>query len=158
MHHFWLLTLSSTIFFKFLDALWASQLNLKLCCKQYSNKFVLHLIVAPQLSSGWRQLLNQNKAGRLGQWVVYVSSYVCGVHPVGFIDTKILFQLYKISEIRAIHCQWNPLVGNHTPTLFCRLIYTDVFATKIWNVFCYLIPFSNSPKINLWYSTLSFKI
>jgi hypothetical protein len=29
-------------------------LNLKLCSKQYNNKFVLHLIVAPQLSNGWR--------------------------------------------------------------------------------------------------------
>jgi hypothetical protein len=28
-------------------------LNLKLCNKQYNKKFVLHLIVAPQLSSGW---------------------------------------------------------------------------------------------------------
>jgi hypothetical protein len=28
-------------------------LNLKLCSKQYNN-FFLHLIVVPQLSSGWR--------------------------------------------------------------------------------------------------------
>jgi hypothetical protein len=27
-------------------------LNLKLCSKQYDKKFVLHLIVVPQLSSG----------------------------------------------------------------------------------------------------------
>jgi hypothetical protein len=29
-------------------------LSLKLCCKQYNKIFVLHLIVVPQLSSGWR--------------------------------------------------------------------------------------------------------
>jgi len=29
-------------------------LNLKLCSKQYNKKFVLHLIVAPQLGGGWR--------------------------------------------------------------------------------------------------------
>ena len=28
-------------------------LNLKLCSKQYNEKIVLHLIVAPQLSNGW---------------------------------------------------------------------------------------------------------
>jgi hypothetical protein len=28
-------------------------LNLKLCSKQYNNIDLLHLIVAPQLSSGW---------------------------------------------------------------------------------------------------------
>jgi hypothetical protein len=29
-------------------------LNLKLCSKQYNKAFVLHLIVAPQLRSGWQ--------------------------------------------------------------------------------------------------------
>jgi len=29
-------------------------LNLKLCSKQCNKKFVLHLIVVPQLSSGWQ--------------------------------------------------------------------------------------------------------
>jgi len=29
--------------------------NLKLCSKQYNKKFVLHLIVVPQLSSGQQQ-------------------------------------------------------------------------------------------------------
>jgi hypothetical protein len=29
-------------------------LNLKLCSKQYNKSFVLHLILSPQLSSGWR--------------------------------------------------------------------------------------------------------
>jgi hypothetical protein len=28
--------------------------NFNLCSKQYNKKFVLHLIVAPQQSSGWR--------------------------------------------------------------------------------------------------------
>ncbi len=30
-------------------------LNLKFCSKQYNKNFVLHLIVVPQLSSGWWQ-------------------------------------------------------------------------------------------------------
>jgi len=29
-------------------------LNLNLCSKLYDKNFVLHLIVAPQLSSGWQ--------------------------------------------------------------------------------------------------------
>jgi len=29
-------------------------LNIKLCSKQFNKKIVLHLIVASQLSSGWR--------------------------------------------------------------------------------------------------------
>jgi hypothetical protein len=29
-------------------------LNLKLCSKQYNKKNVLHLLVVPQLSSGWQ--------------------------------------------------------------------------------------------------------
>ena len=49
-------------------------LDLKLCSKQYNKKFVLHLTVAPQL-------LNQNKAGRPGQWAVYVFSYVYELYP-----------------------------------------------------------------------------
>jgi hypothetical protein len=28
--------------------------NLKLCSKQHNKNFVLHLILVPQLSSGWR--------------------------------------------------------------------------------------------------------
>jgi hypothetical protein len=29
-------------------------LNLNLCSKQYNRNFILHLIVVPQLSSGWQ--------------------------------------------------------------------------------------------------------
>jgi hypothetical protein len=39
-------------------------LNLKLCGKQY-HFFVLHLIVVPQLSSGWRHNYS-TKAGQVG--------------------------------------------------------------------------------------------
>ncbi len=52
IHYFWLPTLSSTFFSKFLDALWASQFEFKVCSKQYNKKIVLHLIVMPRLSSG----------------------------------------------------------------------------------------------------------
>jgi hypothetical protein len=51
MYDFWLLTLFST-FFNFLDALWASKFEFKY--KQCTKKIVLHLIVVPQLSSGWQ--------------------------------------------------------------------------------------------------------
>jgi hypothetical protein len=53
MHYFWLLTLSSPIFSNFLVLFELHSLNLKLC-SQYNKKFILHLIVAPQLSSGLR--------------------------------------------------------------------------------------------------------
>ncbi len=54
-------------------------LNLKLCSKLHNKKFVLHLIVAPQLSSGRQNNYStHNKAGRLGQWAVFVFSYVYG--------------------------------------------------------------------------------
>ncbi len=49
LHYFWLLTLSSTIF-QMLSEL--HSLNFKLCSKQYNKKFVLHLMVVPQLSTG----------------------------------------------------------------------------------------------------------
>jgi hypothetical protein len=52
MHYFWLLTLSSAIFLRIFRC--SLSLNLKLCSKQYNKKFVLHLIVVPQLSSGWQ--------------------------------------------------------------------------------------------------------
>ncbi len=41
-------------------------LNLKLCSKQYNKNFVLHLIVAPQLSSG-RQHNYSTKTRQAGQ-------------------------------------------------------------------------------------------
>jgi hypothetical protein len=52
-------------------------MHLKLCSKQYNKKFVLHLIVVPQLSSGWQHKYStKNKAGGLAQRAVYVFSYV----------------------------------------------------------------------------------
>jgi len=53
-------------------------LNLKLCIKQYNKNFLLHLIVVPQQAMAGDKLLNQNKAGRPHQLVVYVFSYVYG--------------------------------------------------------------------------------
>ncbi len=51
-------------------------LNLKLWSKEDNKNFVLHLIVVPQLSSGWEHN-TQPKQGRwAGQWAVYVLSYV----------------------------------------------------------------------------------
>jgi hypothetical protein len=44
---FWLLV-------RFLISNDLHSLNLKLCCKQNNKKFLFHLIVAPQQSSGWR--------------------------------------------------------------------------------------------------------
>jgi len=41
-------------------------LNLKLCSKQYNKKIVLHLIVGPQLSSGWQHKYS-TKTRQVGQ-------------------------------------------------------------------------------------------
>jgi hypothetical protein len=48
-------------------------LNLKLCSKQYNKKFVLHLIVGPQLCSGWRHNYSTKtrEAGRANEQSMY---------------------------------------------------------------------------------------
>ncbi len=48
-------------------------LNLKLCSKQYNKNFVLYLIVAPQLSSGWQPsyLTKKRQAGRANEQSMY---------------------------------------------------------------------------------------
>jgi hypothetical protein len=48
-------------------------LNLKLCSKQYNKKFVLHLIVVPQLSSGWRHnyLTKARQVGHANEQSMY---------------------------------------------------------------------------------------
>jgi hypothetical protein len=48
-------------------------LNSKLCSEQYNKKFVLHLIVAPKLSSGWRHIYS-TKTRQLG-WANEQSTY-----------------------------------------------------------------------------------
>ncbi len=51
-------------------------LNLKLCSKQY-NKKICFTPDGGATAKQWPEtLLNHNKAGRLGQWAVYVFSYV----------------------------------------------------------------------------------
>jgi len=48
-------------------------LNLKLCSKQYSKNIVLHLIVAPQQSSGWQHNYSTKtrQAGRTNEQSMY---------------------------------------------------------------------------------------
>jgi hypothetical protein len=48
-------------------------LNLKLCSKLYNKKFVLHLIVAPQLCSGWQHNYSTKtrQAGRANEQSMY---------------------------------------------------------------------------------------
>jgi hypothetical protein len=48
-------------------------LNLKLCSKQYSKSFVLHLIGVPQLSSGWQHSYSTKtrQAGRANEQSMY---------------------------------------------------------------------------------------
>jgi hypothetical protein len=56
MHYFWLLTLSSTIFisnFYMLSELHSLNIKLHSIGNSTIKKFLLHLIVAPQLSNGW---------------------------------------------------------------------------------------------------------
>jgi len=55
--------------------------NLKLCSKQYNNKFVSHLIVVPQLSSGWQHNYSTKTrpAGQANEQPMYslMSMYHC---------------------------------------------------------------------------------
>jgi hypothetical protein len=48
-------------------------LNLKLCSKQYNKKFVLHLIVVPQLGGGWRHNYSTKtrQAGHVNEQSMY---------------------------------------------------------------------------------------
>jgi len=48
-------------------------LNLKLCCKKYNKNFGLHLIVVPQLSSGWQNnyTTNTRQVGHANQQCKY---------------------------------------------------------------------------------------
>jgi hypothetical protein len=48
-------------------------LNLQLCSKQYNKNFVLHLIVAPQLCSGWQHNYSTKtrQAGRANEQSMY---------------------------------------------------------------------------------------
>jgi len=48
-------------------------LNLNLCSKQYNKNLVLHLIVAPQLISGWRCNYSTKirQAGRANEQSMY---------------------------------------------------------------------------------------
>jgi hypothetical protein len=48
-------------------------LNLILCNKQHNKKFVLHLIVVPQLSSGWQH--NYSAKTRQAGWANEQSMY-----------------------------------------------------------------------------------
>jgi hypothetical protein len=89
MQYLWILTLSPAIYFKFLDALWASQLNLKFCSKQHNKIFVLHLIVAPQLSSGWRP----NYSTKTRQVSCANEQYVYSLMSMGWIMWSICFAM-----------------------------------------------------------------
>jgi hypothetical protein len=53
-------------------------LNLKLYSKQYNKKFVLHLIVAPQLCSGWQHNCSTKtrQAGRANEQSMYSLMYM----------------------------------------------------------------------------------
>ncbi len=53
-------------------------LELKLYRKQYNKNFGLHLIVVPQLSSGWQHNYSTKKRQTGRQWALYVFSYVYG--------------------------------------------------------------------------------
>jgi hypothetical protein len=57
------------------------RLNLKLCIKHDNKNFVLHLIVAPQLSSGWQNNYSTKtrQAGRANEQSLYYLMSMC--HP-----------------------------------------------------------------------------
>ncbi len=67
-------------------------LNLKFCNKQYNIKFILHLIVVPQLSSGWEH--NYTMKTRQAGWaneqsMYYLMSNVYGLIKIVCIVTKV---------------------------------------------------------------------
>jgi hypothetical protein len=88
MHYFWLLTLSSTLFSNFYMLSELHSLNLKLCSKQYNKKFVLHLIVAPHISSGWQHNYSTKtrQLGRANEQAMYslISMHLIAMLPPHF--------------------------------------------------------------------------
>ncbi len=83
MHYSWLLTLSSTFFSNFQMLSQLHSLNLKLCSQQYNKKFVLHLIVVPQLSSGWQHnyLTKTRQVGHTNEQSMYFLMSMEQVYP-----------------------------------------------------------------------------
>jgi hypothetical protein len=81
-------------FLEFLDAFELHSLNLNLCSKQYNSKFVLHLIVAPQLSSGWGHNYSPKtrQAGQANEQSMYPPMSMCAALKR---QTKIKFQREK---------------------------------------------------------------
>jgi hAT family C-terminal dimerisation region len=77
-------------------------LNLKLCSKQYNKIFVLHLIVAPQLCSGWRHnsSTKTRQAGRANEHSLMSmflpqKSFSCFLVPWKLSRTLELFVFYR---------------------------------------------------------------
>ncbi len=72
-------------------------LYLMLCNKQKNINFILHLIVATQLSRGW-----WHKASRSCQWAVYVFPYVYGLKASNTLEhLKIMFIYVHYDELAA---------------------------------------------------------
>jgi len=65
-------------------------LNLKLYSKQYNKKFVLHLIVVPQLSSGWwhNYSTKTRQAGRANEQSMF--SLMSKRYPQGYYNMEII--------------------------------------------------------------------
>ncbi len=91
-------------------------LNLKLCSKQYNKKFVLHLIVVPQLSSGRRHNYSTNtrQAGRANEQSMYslMSMVVIQLIPnhsnrrstVHWYFPHLVFPVFQLAGNRSFPC------------------------------------------------------
>jgi hypothetical protein len=86
------LFLASNSFFYNFSLSEIHSLNLKLFSKQYYKRIVLHLIVVPQLSSGWRHNYSTKtwKAGWANKQSVYFS-YVYGGTTINSIGSVLSF-------------------------------------------------------------------
>ncbi len=86
--------------------------NLKLCSKQYKKKFVLPLIVAPQLSSGWQHNYSTKtrQAGRANEHLMHSAKSMRKVDTKPTFDDQIL-PLCSLSFSQSECCNLGVEVG-----------------------------------------------
>ncbi len=86
---------TNSIFYNFFNFLELHRMNLKLYSKEYNKNFVLHLIVAPQLSSGWWHdySTKTRQAGHANEQSMY--SPMSMVYSIGHRETNKKMTFWK---------------------------------------------------------------
>ncbi len=139
-------------------------LNLKLCSKQYNKKFVLHLIVAPQLSSGRQHNCSTKtrQAGRVNEQSMYSlmsmlnnhyssrKSWVRKILMSVWLNLKII-NFCQIILATDFYCQWRYLLGENAHSIK-RLYLVCLLGCKLLFLCCHLESF-----LTLWFSIISVK-